>query len=238
MRLLGTVRPGVADALTLGNASCGVGATLVVVTLGTGGDALRLVVVLLLAGTVLDVLDGAAARRWGSSSLGRPLDGLADAVTFGLMPAVALGALGLDGDPGVAAVAVVAGVVIFSGSALLRLADFCATRCGDPHFTGLPSPLAAVAAFDIAFLSPPPLVIALGLAGLGAQMVSPLHYPVQGGVIAALSLGGWAFGAAGLSGLVDARIPALATLAFIVVVIPTATAIEVRSRVPVNAPTC
>ena len=45
--------------------------------------------VVVVAGTFLDVVDGAAARRWGGTPLGPPLDCLADAITFGVAPVVA-----------------------------------------------------------------------------------------------------------------------------------------------------
>ena len=68
-------RPGVADVLTLGNALCGVAAIIV-----AGGSELtarftmleryQAAAMFLLFGTLFDVLDGAAARRWGGTVLG------------------------------------------------------------------------------------------------------------------------------------------------------------------------
>jgi len=242
MRLLGTTRPGIADVLTLGNAACGVAAIVAVSTRadadGPGGDVLRLWAGLLLLGTVLDVLDGAAARRWGGTALGGPLDGMADAITFGLAPAIALAAFSLPGHSRSMALLVGAGVCAYATGALLRLADFAANRSGDGRFTGLPSPLAAVGVLDLAFLTPPPLVAGAGLAVLGLLMASPLHYPANRGSALTLALAGWALGLAVLIGLVDERIPAWSTLAVIAVVLPALTAVGRWSGVPADLPTC
>jgi phosphatidylserine synthase len=228
--------------LTLGNAACGVAALLAVSARGgadgPGEDVLRLWAGLLLLGTVLDVLDGAAARRWGGTALGGPLDGMADAITFGLAPPVALATFTLRGEPRSTALLVGAGVCAYATGALLRLADFAAHRSGDGRFTGLPSPLAAVGVLDLAFLTPPPLVAGAGLAVLGLLMASRLHYPANRGSALRLALAGWALGLAGLFGLVDVRIPAWSTLAVIAVVLPALTTVGRWSRVPAHLPTC
>jgi len=53
----------------------------------------RLTCLLVVVGTILDMVDGAAARRWGGTSVGPFLDCLADAVTFGVAPVIAVLAL-------------------------------------------------------------------------------------------------------------------------------------------------
>lgn len=225
MRFLGTQRPGPADVMTLANASCGASAVLVVIAYSGGNDladtGIRLVALLLLAGTIFDTLDGAFARRSGGTTLGGMLDSLADAVTFGLAPAALLFQLGLrDGEP-FERVLLVVGFLAYVCGALLRLADFSSARHADSHFTGLPSPLAAVSLLSLAFLTTEPLAIAAGMATAGLMMVSRLSYPMHRGPVVAAATFAWVFGIAGTLGLYDVRIPAVVALLLIVVAMPT-----------------
>jgi CDP-diacylglycerol---serine O-phosphatidyltransferase len=91
--------------------------------------------------TIVDTLDGAAARLLGAgSAFGAHMDTLSDAVSVGVAPAVLLYAVYFKGWGG-------AGVVIASGwtvAVLARLAYFESTGESDPlYFAGLPSPPAA-----------------------------------------------------------------------------------------------
>lgn len=224
MKLLGIQRPGAADAMTLGNASCGAAAILVVMAYSGRSDhalahsGVRLVALLLLAGTIFDTLDGAFARRGGGTSLGGMLDSLADAVTFGLAPAALLAQLGLRHAGQVERVLLVLGFLGYVAGALLRLADFSSVRHADRKFTGLPSPLAAVLLLSLAFLTTSPVVVAVGLAGAGLMMVSRLSYPMQRGPVVAATIFGWVFGIAGTLGLFDVRIAAIVALLAIVAI--------------------
>lgn len=89
-----------ADWLTLGNASCGVGALFAVMSYLQEQDVRHL---LLACGLVLlafgfDVLDGRVARwRRHASLLGRELDSLADVISFGVAPAIIAYGAGMDG---------------------------------------------------------------------------------------------------------------------------------------------
>ena len=91
----------VADAFTIGNASCGTIAIFLCLDyVATGVDRfLWLAFVVLPLALVCDVLDGyvarAAARR--QSVLGADLDSLADVISFGVAPAVLGFTLGLRG---------------------------------------------------------------------------------------------------------------------------------------------
>lgn len=222
MRFLGIQRPGAADVMTLGNVCCGAAAILVVVGFAGRGEAeladsgLRLVALLLLAGTIFDSLDGAFARHGGGSSLGAMLDSLADAVTFGVAPAILLTALGLHGATRPEQVLLVVGFLVYVSGAVLRLADFSSVRHGETRFTGLPSPLAAMLLLSLAFLTGAPVVIALGLAGAGLMMVSRLAYPLQRGPLVVVAGFGWVFCIAGTLGFYDVRIPAAVGLLAIV----------------------
>ena len=90
-----------ADALTIGNASCGTVAIFLCLDyVATGIDRfLWVAFVVLPLALVCDVLDGyvarAASRR--QSVLGADLDSLADVISFGVAPAVLGFTLGLRG---------------------------------------------------------------------------------------------------------------------------------------------
>lgn len=239
MRFLGIQRPGPADVMTLVNASCGAAAVLVVLNyanrperdLATNG--IRTVTLLLLVGTIFDTLDGAFARRGGGTRLGAMLDSLADALSFGLAPAVLLAQLGMRGSTTLESSLVVVGFLCYVGAALLRLADFSSSRLEDKRFTGLPSPLAAGAVVAIAFLTTSPLVIAAGLGAVGLMMVSRLAYPKQRGPVIAAALVAWTFGIAGTLGAYDVRIGAVVMLFVIVIVMPALPALVPHERAPV-----
>jgi CDP-diacylglycerol---serine O-phosphatidyltransferase len=90
-----------ADALTIGNASCGsVSIFLCLDYLATGSSRyLWIAFALLPLALVCDVLDGVVARTQKSrqSVLGGDLDSLADVISFGVAPAVLGFTLGLRG---------------------------------------------------------------------------------------------------------------------------------------------
>ena len=90
-----------ADALTIGNASCGTMAIFLSLDYMAFGDHRRLWAALLLlpAALIFDVMDGYVARlnRSRQSLLGADLDSLADVISFGVAPAVLGFTLGLRG---------------------------------------------------------------------------------------------------------------------------------------------
>lgn len=90
-----------ADALTIGNASCGtISIFLCLDYLATGGGRLLWIAFLLLPLALLcDVLDGYVARLTSrrQSLLGADLDSLADVISFGVAPAVLAFTLGMRG---------------------------------------------------------------------------------------------------------------------------------------------
>jgi CDP-diacylglycerol--serine O-phosphatidyltransferase len=226
-------RPGRADILTLGNALCGAAAMLVVSGTGplpalTADERYQAAVLLLLLGTCLDVLDGAAARRWGGTALGGPLDCLADGITFGVAPVVAVAAYVSSGGFGGEQIALAAGALLYVAAALLRLADFMTAERDTSDFVGLPTTSACVAALCLGYLSPPPVVVAIGLVGLAVMMVSPLAYPTGARVVALLVVG-WGVGLVGVVGLVDVRVPAVLSMLTIVVVVPMTSHLHARA---------
>lgn len=226
MRFLGTTRPGPADVMTLGNAACGATAILVIVSFAGRADTdlahtgIRLVALLLLAGTIFDTLDGRFARRGGGTPLGAMLDSLADAITFGVAPAVLLVQLALPGASPAERVLVIVGFLAYVCGALLRLADFSSCRHDATHFTGIPSPLAAVLMLSVGFLTTAPLLLGLALLVVGGMMVSRLSYPMQRGPVVLATGCSWVFGIAGALGLYDVRIPAVMALFVIGVAMP------------------
>lgn len=89
-----------ADAFTLGNAACGVGAVLLAMAyIGSQSPAhFFWAAALAPLAFVFDVFDGRIARwRQTQSPLGRELDSLADVISFGVAPAALAFAAGLDG---------------------------------------------------------------------------------------------------------------------------------------------
>jgi CDP-diacylglycerol--serine O-phosphatidyltransferase len=90
-----------ADALTIGNASCGTIAVFLCLDYLATGDQRRLWIafVLLPIALVCDVLDGYVARlnKKRQSVLGADLDSLADVISFGVAPAVLGFTIGLRG---------------------------------------------------------------------------------------------------------------------------------------------
>ena len=90
-----------ADALTIGNASCGTLSIFLCLDYMAFGDTRRLWIAILLLPVALacDVLDGYVARlnRSRQSVLGADLDSLADVISFGVAPAVLGFTLGMRG---------------------------------------------------------------------------------------------------------------------------------------------
>lgn len=142
---------------------------------------------LILWATIGDVLDGKLAKLLkASSDFGMRLDTFADAVTFGLAPAVLLYAAFLR-DAGTSIYVALAPSAYFL-AACFRLARYNVQTAGEPRFgfTGVPTPTAAIIASTL-YLStrndpwPPSWVAALtGL--LAVAMVSPLRYPALKGL--------------------------------------------------------
>ncbi len=142
---------------------------------------------LILWATILDVLDGKVAKLMhASSEFGLRLDTFADAVTFGLAPAVLIYCAFLQGA-GLGSLAPVAAGGYFLAAAF-RLARYNVQTTGPARFgfVGVPTPTAAIITTTL-FLStykqPWPAERLVGLMGLLAlAMVSPLRYPALKGL--------------------------------------------------------
>ena len=89
-----------ADAFTLGNAACGVGAVFLAMAYMASQSLAQYLwaAALAPAAFIFDVFDGRIARwRQTHSALGRELDSLADVISFGVMPAALAFAAGATG---------------------------------------------------------------------------------------------------------------------------------------------
>lgn len=170
-----------ANSATLANALVGVGAIAYVV-LGNPLFATLLIAI----GVGFDGLDGLVSRRAPSAgSFGRVADSVADAITFGLAPALLIGdhALQAYDWSSVALWAALVGALYFA-TALARLVYFTLHGYQRSYFLGVPTPQSALAIvwlsaafFAPAFLGVQPTVF-LGFAAVVAiLMVVPLPYP-------------------------------------------------------------
>ncbi len=177
-------RLGAADAMTLLNATLGVFAMVVAVTVGPAMAA-RLV----LLAAVADGLDGIIARTRGGTAVGPYLDSMADIVSFGTAPALFVWAATEATVTGwlptdlpapdllgaLAATLVPAVVVVFS---LVRTALYTVYVGDDENRPGIQNTLAAsiLAAGYLAGVTTVPLLLA-GAVGLSVLMVAPVPYP-------------------------------------------------------------
>lgn len=142
------------NMLTLGNLLCGSAA---VVALLSEGDY-RLALWLMIASAVCDFFDGFAARLLKSSSpLGVQLDSLADMVSFGLVPSVALFCLydtlpcAVEMPDNVSEILRYVMFIIVAFSAL-RLAKFNIDESQQTEFCGLPTPANGLFCLSLAML--------------------------------------------------------------------------------------
>lgn len=177
--------PFLPSLVTLGNLACGVAALLWVNEAARTGDLDKLMYAgwLLVLAVILDGLDGKLARLTrGMSDLGAQLDSLADAITFGVVPAVLAVTLvhlqgpefGIRMHPRLLVVA----PILYSACAVLRLARFNVEHSDeDPsrdrdRFAGLPSPAAAGLPIALVLfwfgVADPNFVLPLGEAGIAA----------------------------------------------------------------------
>ena len=125
-------------------------------------------VTLIFLAAVVDGVDGFLARKMGPGPLGINLDSLADAVSFGVAPAVL--AWSIFGSP----FWILGGVYLICG--ILRLARFNVAPKGEKHFNGFPIPAAAMI-ISISFLLSIPVLSAILMIILSAFMISDVPYP-------------------------------------------------------------
>ena len=133
---------------------------------------LLLAVALVLLAAVLDVVDGALARRSGGGTVfGGQLDSLADLLCFCVVPAYALATVVGSEEP-VGAGVVAAGFLL---AGAWRLARFPLVQ-QQGHFVGLPTPAGGGLLLLLVLWAP--LVLALaGALLLSALMISTVRFP-------------------------------------------------------------
>ncbi len=161
------------NVVTLANLACGC----VAVVFSLWGVALAAFVAVA-AAAVFDFADGAVARLTGQfSEIGRQLDSLADLVSFGVAPSMALFSMWIGARdatlPSEAGWAVFV-VALFSA---LRLARFNVDDTQRTEFTGLPTPAAglALASLAVVWSEPRQLAILALAAVVSALLVCPLR---------------------------------------------------------------
>ncbi|MFP4599158.1 MAG: CDP-diacylglycerol--serine O-phosphatidyltransferase [Persicimonas sp.] len=137
------------NLLTLTSVFCGISSIQLAITAQTA-EQLQLAAWLIVAAMLCDLFDGRVARMTGAQSeFGVQLDSLADAVSFGVAPAMLLYSWGLE-PLGVLGLFF---AFVYAGCAIMRLARFNVTAKADGgksrYFEGLPTPLAAGAVVSI-----------------------------------------------------------------------------------------
>jgi len=170
-------RLGLADVMTLLNATLGVVAMTVAVT-GEPGHVARLI----LLAAVADGLDGIIARKRGGTAVGPYLDSIADIVSFGTAPALFLFVVvraewSLAEQPRLYALAA-GGAALFVVFSLVRTALYTVYVSEGENRPGIQNTLAAsiLAAAYLAGLTAVPVMLAAG-AVLSVLMVAPVPYP-------------------------------------------------------------
>jgi CDP-diacylglycerol--serine O-phosphatidyltransferase len=143
------------NLLTLGNLVCGASATIVLLTEGD----FHLAFWLIIASAVFDFFDGFAARLLNSTSaIGVQLDSLADMVSFGLVPAVAMfcwcqQSLSAWSLPACVAEYIPYLTLIIVAFSALRLAKFNIDDSQHAEFCGLPTPANGLFCMSLAMLA-------------------------------------------------------------------------------------
>ena len=150
------------DYLTLGNAVCGFVAIVSLFPLQFGNVFSASLFILL--AIFFDFFDGKVARRAGKANdLGKQLDSLSDAVSFGAAPALLLMSFSNSVFSLVAA-------IIYLCAGIVRLAFFNIQKEKGVYY-GLPIPVAALVSVIIFLVYP--LLLSIFLVVLAFLMVSP-----------------------------------------------------------------
>lgn len=188
-----------ADLVTLMNALLGFLAITYVVD-----GRYELAGLLIFIAIILDGLDGALARRFGSvHHFGQYLDFFADSISFCFAPATLVYTVTYDISRGPAWVSwenalAVAIPTVYVCMGILRLARFAEAGYRKPYFEGLPSPAAAYLLVTVHILLGGGAALELGsqlavlvvMAFAGGLMVTSLRYPkLQRGLVAPSSIG-------------------------------------------------
>lgn len=165
--------PPLPTLITCGNLAAG----FLAVLLAIRGDFAEAAGLILIAAT-LDLMDGAVARKSDcEGDFGGNLDSLADLVSFGVAPAIAIYFSTLNAIP----VFGLAACVFYVVCGALRLARFPLVK-HPKHFVGLPIPPAGVILAGLAIPNLNPLLVLAGILVLSILMVSSLAIPKPSGI--------------------------------------------------------
>lgn len=205
----------IADFFTLANALLG----FLALTYVIDGKFLLAIFLIFLA-ILLDGLDGALARRFGSKHhFGQYLDFFADSVSFCFAPAALFYTMAYDISRGSAWTSwenalAVAIPTFFVSMGLIRLARFAEGGFRKPQFEGLPTPAAAFLVITVYTLAERDMANAISLqvaalavmAVAGFLMLANLRYPKPKGLLIPPAL-------AGVLSMIAASLLSLAELA-------------------------
>lgn len=160
------------DLVSLLNLICGIGS----IAVAAKSDSFGFALILLLIAAIADGADGYIARRFKGGELGEQLDSLADAVSFGVAPALLIFLEFGEQDPLVAIFA-----AFYAVCGVLRLARFNSTiSTPKPGFEGLPITAGCIMLVTYLLLGESIVGIAFLLAltlALSILMVSSVSYP-------------------------------------------------------------
>ena len=171
-------RLGVADVVTIANATLGFVATIVAFF------DIELAARLILVAAIADGVDGILARRYGGTPVGPYLDSLADVSSFAIAPAVLAFVFVTDGmgisfeTISISLLAVLGICALFVAMAVTRLGLYTTYDTADHYTVGIQTTLAAtfVGAAILAGVSNPLLILGV-TAAFCYLMVSPILYP-------------------------------------------------------------
>ncbi|MFQ6127905.1 MAG: CDP-diacylglycerol--serine O-phosphatidyltransferase [Thermoplasmata archaeon] len=192
-------RMSMADFFTLANALLG----FLAITYVTDGKY-PLAGLLIFIAILLDGLDGALARRFGTKhQLGQYLDFFADSVSFCFAPATLVYAVTYDISRGSAWISwenalAVSIPTFYVCMGLIRLARFAEEGFRKPQFEGLPTPAAAYLVMTVYVLLRDEIALELGsqisvlavMTVAGLLMLASLRYPKIQGVLVIPALAG------------------------------------------------
>jgi CDP-diacylglycerol--serine O-phosphatidyltransferase len=132
------------NLLTLINATCGVVAIYFIIAQSTNGVA-----ACILLASLCDLLDGMVARKLGvQGALGKELDSLADAISFGAVPAFLWSSILSDYGTLAQPWAIILGGTV-AASSVYRLAKFNLSTDQSIDFIGMPTPANALFALGL-----------------------------------------------------------------------------------------
>jgi CDP-diacylglycerol---serine O-phosphatidyltransferase len=217
-----------ADAVSLSIAVCGFLAVVAAAAGSSGAaghlDRRHFVIAagLVVAASLLDVVDGVVARRFGSSGLGKPLDLMGDAICFGVVPAVVFAAPTADAAA-VDRLAAIAAAGIFVAATSFRLARFAIDpdASGPDGFLGLPAPISGVGAIAAGGIHVRPLALAPVILVIAFLMASTYRVPSYHSRPVLAACVGWAvFGALALSGVIPLELGCVVTVGVALLIVP------------------